>query len=285
MDTTKPKLSKIKVAVVSALVCVLALFALVACASANADNEPKTGTLTYTSIEAEGWTPESPDIIVHYTSDVEGAEDFYHAIHDNDESASIEMFPGHYTAEVLPVLTSDGYLLTCPEVGEFDINAGLVTEGTLKFQKPEAKATVEELDAYLASVTTAKEAGDDTITDDVVTTATSNVDAAKAAIAAEEQAKAEAEAKAQAEAEAAAAAEAAAQSSSTSNGGGSGYSGHSGYTGNGGGGGGNKPAPSGSNSKYGLSVSDEEYERYLENISKAPSDRDTANPGGSHSED
>lgn len=275
--------TKVKTAIVSVLVCVIALFALAACAAANADNEPKTGTLTYTNIEAEGWTPESPDIIVHYTSDVEGAEDFYHAIHDNDDSASIEMFPGHYTAEVLPVLTADGYLLTCPDVADFDIEAGKVTEGTITFTEPEAKATVEELDAYLASITAAHDAGDDTVTDEIVTKATELVDAAKAAIAAEEQAQAEAEAKAQAEA--AAAAEAAAQSSNSGS-----YSAPKSSGGNGGGGS-STPSYSGGGGG-GSHVSDSDWDRYIKNSTDTVNEAhrngesvSTANPGGSRSAD
>lgn len=224
---TIPKSKTLLSAIVALIIAALTIVVVSACTSANAANEPSTGTVSVT-VDSDVWSETDMPVLMHLTSE---DQDFYHAVSFDGTGSEFEVFPATYTSEVLPTLTADGYLLTCSVPAEFTVNAGEVTEGTLTLTKPETKATVEELDAYLATVTAAQMSGDDTVTDDVVTKATELVNAAKAAIAAEEQAKAEAEAKAQAEAEAAAAAEAAAQSSNSGS-----YSAPKSSGGNGGGG-------------------------------------------------
>lgn len=210
--------------IITLVIATLTIVVVSGCASAIAESEPTTGTVSVT-VDSDVWSEADMPIVMHLTSDT---QDFYHAVSYDGTGSEFEAFPATYTSEVLPTLTADGYLLTCDVPAEFTVNAGEVTEGTLTLTKPEAKATVEELDAYLTSVTAAHDAGDDTVTDDVLAKATELVDSAKAAIAAEEQAKAEAEAKAAAEAEAAEA-ETAAQSSNSGS-----YSGTKSSGGNGG---------------------------------------------------
>lgn len=239
---------KSAIAVVAALA--IATLGLVGCApqSGTVEPEPTTGTLTFANIESgDALTEDSTEVIVHFTSE---DQDFYHVVPNNDETATIEMFPGHYTVEVIAPLTADGYLMTAEGMNELDITAGETTEATVTLTKPEAAATANELDTYLATVTTASESGDDTFADGaVLNKATELVNKLKTQIA-----EAEAAAKAQAEAEAAAAAEAerAAAAASTSASGGSSYSGGGSSNGGGSGtsgGGSSAPASSGSDWK------------------------------------
>lgn len=266
--------------IITLVIATLTIVVVSGCASAIAESEPTTGTVSVT-VDSDVWSEADMPVVMHLTSDT---QDFYHAVSYDGTGSEFEAFPATYTSEVLPTLTADGYLLTCSVPAEFTVNAGEVTEGTLTLTKPEAKATVEELDAYLATVTAAHDAGDDTVTDNILAKATELVDAAKAAIAAEEQAKAEAEAKAQAEAEAAAAAEAAAQSSNSGS-----YSGTKSSGGNGGGS--STPSYSGGGGG-GSHVSDSDWDRYIKNsidtVNEAHRNGEsvhTANPGGSRSAD
>lgn len=274
--TSTPKSKTLLSAILALIISALTIVAVSGCASANANNEPTTGTVSL-AVDSPDWTENDAPVVVHLTSDT---EDFYHVVSFDANPSEFEAFPGEYTSEVLSTLTADGYLLTCEVPATFTVEAGMVTNGTLTLTKPETKATVEELDAYLTAVTTARDAGDDTVTDEVVTRATELVNAAKAAIAAEEQAKAEAEAKAAAEAEAAAA--------TTSSNSGS-YSAPKSSSGNGGG----YSTPSGNSGDGGSShVSDSDWDRYIKNSTDTVNEAhrngesvSTANPGGNRSAD
>lgn len=266
----------------SALVLALSCFVFAGCAS-----EPKTSEVTF-NIDAPGWSDDSTVAIAHLTkadddnSDAEDV-DIYQTFTPSDNGSTVELDNGEYTIEWIAPINADRTTYEAVEPQTITVEPDAHVDVTFTVI-PAEQVTKEQLDTALSEINNAKENSNGLISDDVLAKATELVDAAKAAIAAEEQARAEAEAKAQAEAEAAAAAEAAAQSSNSgsyatpkSSGGNGGGSSTPSYSGGGGG---------------GSHVSDSDWDRYIKNSTDTVNEAhrngesvSTANPGGSRSAD
>lgn len=265
----------------SALVLALSCFVFAGCSS-----EPKTSEVTF-NIDAPGWSDDSTVAIAHLTkanddNSDNGEVDVYQTFTPSDNGSTVELDNGKYTIEWIAPINADRttYEAVEPQTITVEPDAHVDVVFTAV---PAEQMTAEKLDTALSEITNAKDNSNGAISDDVVTRATELVDAAKAAIAAEEQAKAEAEAKAQAEAEAAAA-ETAAQSNNSGS-----YSGTKSSGGNGGGS--STPSYSGGGGG-GSHVSDSDWDRYIKNSTDTVNEAhhngesvSTANPGGSRSAD
>lgn len=260
----------------------LTIAALTIVVVSGCSTQPKTSEVAF-NIDAPGWTDDSTAAIAHLTKSDDESVDIYQAFTPSDNGSTLELDNGEYTVEWIVPVNADRttYEAVEPQTITVEPDAHVDVVFTAV---PAEQMTAEKLDTALSEITTAKDNSNGAISDEVVAKATELVDAAKAAIAAEEQARAEAEAKAAAEAEAAAAAEAAAQSSnsgsytpkSTGGNGGSTYSTPS-YSGGGGG------------SSH---VSDSDWDRYIKNSTDTVNEAhrngesvSTANPGGSRSAD
>lgn len=266
----------------SALVLALSCFVFAGCSS-----EPKTSEVTF-NIDAPGWSDDSTVAIAHLTkanddNSDNGEVDVYQTFTPSDNGSTVELDNGEYTIEWIAPINADRttYEAVEPQTITVEPDAHVDVIFTVI---PAEQVTKEQLDTALSEITNAKDNSNDFISDDVLAKATELVDAAKAAIAAEEQAKAEAEAKAQAEAEAAAA-EAAAQSSNSGS-----YATPKSSGGNGGGGS-STPSYSGGGGG-GSHVSDSDWDRYIKNSTDTVNEAhrngekmSTANPGGSRSAD
>ena len=236
MDVSKPK-SKTLLGVIIALV--IAAFTIVVVSGCS--TQPKTSEVAF-NIDAPGWTDDSTAAIAHLTKSDDESVDIYQAFTASENGSTLELDNGEYTVEWIVPVNADRttYEPVEPQTVtvEPDAHVDVVFSAV-----PAEQMTSEKLDTALSEITNAKDNSNGAISDDVLAKATKLVNAAKAAIAAEEQARAEAEAKAQAEAEAAAA-EAAAQSSNSGS-----YSGTKSSGGNGGGGS-STPSYSGSGAGY-----------------------------------
>lgn len=268
----------------SALVLALSCFVFAGCSS-----EPKTSEVTF-NIDAPGWSDDSTVAIAHLTkanddNSDNGEVDVYQTFTPSDNGSTVELDNGEYTIEWIAPINADRTIYEAVEPQTITVEPDAHVDVTFTVI-PAEQVTKEQLDTALSEITNAKDNSNDFISDDVLAKATELVDAAKAAIAAEEQAKAEAEAKAQAEAEAAAAAaEAAAQSSNSGS-----YATPKSSGGNGGGGS-STPSYSGGGGG-GSHVSDSDWDRYIKNSTDTVNEAhrngesvSTANPGGSRSAD
>lgn len=208
MDVSKPKSKTLLGVIIALIIATLTIVVVSGCST-----QPKTSEVAF-NIDAPGWTDDSTAAIAHLTKSDDESVDIYQAFTASDNGSTVELDNGEYTVEWIVPVNADRttYEAVEPQTITVEPDAHVDVVFTAV---PAEQMTAEKLDAALSEITNAKDNSNGAISDDVVTRATELVDAAKAAIAAEEQARAEAEAKAQAEAEAAAAAEAAAQSSNS----------------------------------------------------------------------
>lgn len=274
---TIPKPKTILGATLALIIATLTIVVVSGCST-----QPKTSEVAF-NIDAPGWTDGSTAAIAHLTKSDDESVDIYQAFTASDNGSTLELDNGEYTVEWIVPVNADRTTYEAVEpqtvTVEPDAHVDVVFSAV-----PAEQMTAEKLDTALSEITTAKDNSNGAISDEVITRATELVDAAKAAIAAEEQAKAEAEAKAQAEAEAAAAAEAA--KNTTSN------SGYSAPKSSGGNGGSTSSTPSYSGGGGGSHVSDSDWDRYIKNSTDTVNEAhrngesvSTANPGGSRSAD
>lgn len=207
MDVSKPKSKTLLGAILALIIATLTIVVVSGCST-----QPKTSEVAF-NIDAPGWTDDSTAAIAHLTKSDDESVDIYQAFTASDNGSTLELDNGEYTVEWIVPVNADRTTYEAVEpqtiTVEPDAHVDVVFSAV-----PAEQMTAEKLDTALSEITTAKDNSNGAISDEVVTKATELVDAAKAAIAAEEQARAEAEAKAAAEAEAAAA-EAAAQSSNS----------------------------------------------------------------------
>lgn len=208
MDVSKPKSKTLLGAILALIIATLTIVVVSGCST-----QPKTSEVAF-NIDAPGWTDDSTAAIAHLTKSDDESVDIYQAFTASDNGSTVELDNGEYTVEWIVPVNADRttYEAVEPQTITVEPDAHVDVVFTAV---PAEQMTAEKLDTALSEITNAKDNSNGSISDDVVTHATELVDAAKAAIAAEEQARAEAEAKAQAEAEAAAAAETAAQSSNS----------------------------------------------------------------------
>lgn len=277
MDVSKPKSKTLLGVIIALIIATLTIVVVSGCST-----QPKTSEVAF-NIDAPGWTDDSTAAIAHLTKSDDESIDIYQAFTASDSGSTLELDNGEYTIEwIVPVnVDRTTYEPVEPQTVTVEPDAHVDVVFTAV---PAEQMTAEKLDTALSEITNAKDNSNGVISDEVVTKATELVNAAKAAIAAEEQAKAEAEAKAQAEAEAAAAAEAAAQSNNSGS-----------YTpkSSGGNGGSTSSTPSYSGGGGGSShVSDSDWDRYIKNSTDTVNEAhrngesvSTANPGGSRSAD
>lgn len=261
-------------AIIALIIATLTIVVVSGCST-----QPKTSEVAF-NIDAPGWTDDSTAAIAHLTKSDDESVDIYQAFTASENGSTLELDNGEYTVEWIVPVNADRttYEAVEPQTITVEPDAHVDVVFTAV---PAEQMTSEKLDTALSEITTAKDNSNGAISDEVVTRATELVDAAKAAIAAEEQAKAEAEAKAQAEAEAAAA-EAAAQSSNA---------GYSAPKSSGGNGSNTSSTPSYSGGGGGSShVSDSDWDRYIKNSTDTVNEAhrngesvSTANPGGSRS--
>lgn len=274
---TIPKSKTLLSVIIALIIATLTIVVVSGCST-----QPKTSEVAF-NIDAAGWTDDSTAAIAHLTKSDDESVDIYQAFTASDNGSTLELDNGEYTVEWIVPVNADRttYEAVEPQTITVEPDAHVDVVFTAV---PAEQMTSEKLDTALSEITNAKDNSNGAISDEVVTRATELVDAAKAAIAAEEQAKAEAEAKAAAEAEAAAA-EAAKQSSNSSS-----YSAPKSSSGNGGS---TYSAPSYSGGGGGGShVSDSDWDRYIKNSTDTVNEAHrngervhTANPGGSRSAD
>lgn len=274
---TIPKSKTLLGAILALIIAALTIVVVSGCST-----QPKTSEVTF-NIDAPGWTDDSTAAIAHLTKSDDESVDIYQAFTASENGSTLELDNDEYTVEWIVPVNADRttYEAVEPQTITVEPDAHVDVVFTAV---PAEQMTAEKLDTALSEITTAKDNSNGAISDEVVTKATELVDAAKAAIAAEEQAKAEAEAKAQAEAEAAAA-EAAAQSSNSGS--------YATPKSSGGNGGSTSSTPSYSGGGGGGShVSDSDWDRYIKNSTDTVNEAhrngesvSTANPGGSRSAD
>lgn len=238
---TIPKSKTLLSVIIALIIATLTIVVVSGCST-----QPKTSEVAF-NIDAPGWTDDSTAAIAHLTKSDDESVDIYQAFTASDNGSTVELDNGEYTVEWIVPVNADRTTYEAVEpqtiTVEPDAHVDVVFSAV-----PAEQMTAEKLDTALSEITNAKDNSNGAISDEVVTRATELVDAAKAAIAAEEQAKAEAEAKAAAEAEAEAAAEAATQSSN--------YGSYSAPKSSGGNGGSTYSAPSNSGSGPGYNGND-----------------------------
>lgn len=135
--------------------------ALVAEAEEGAPQKVKVGYEGYEP--AEGDTP----VIVHVTGTTNGnrSVDYYHAVSGTQEE--VELVPGGYSVEYLPVLKAGGSLVTAKDGAV----SAVVEDGALASTAPASEkaaedVTQDDLDNVLDAVKKAVEKGDDTLKGD-----------------------------------------------------------------------------------------------------------------------
>ena len=126
------------------------------------EGEPQKVKVGYEGYEpAEGDTP----VIVHVTGTTDGnrSVDYYHAVSGAQED--VELVPGGYSIEYLPVLKAGGSLVTAKDGAV----SAVVEDGALASKTNEKAAedvTQDDLDNVLDAVKKAVEKGDDTLKGD-----------------------------------------------------------------------------------------------------------------------
>ena len=128
------------------------------------EGEPQKVKVGYEGYEpAEGDTP----VIVHVTGTTDGnrSVDYYHAVSGAQED--VELVPGGYSIEYLPVLRAGGSLVTAKDGA---VSAVVEDEALASTSKTNEKAaedvTQDDLDNVLDAVKKAVEKGDDTLKGD-----------------------------------------------------------------------------------------------------------------------
>lgn len=128
------------------------------------EGEPQKVKVGYEGYEpAEGDTP----VIVHVTGTTNGnrSVDYYHAVSGTQEE--VELVPGGYSVEYLPVLKAGGSLVTAKDGAV----SAVVEDGALASTAPASEkaaedVTQDDLDNVLDAVKKAVEKGDDTLKGD-----------------------------------------------------------------------------------------------------------------------
>lgn len=128
------------------------------------EGEPQKVKVGYEWYEpAEGDTP----VIVHVTGTTNGnrSVDYYHAVSGTQEE--VELVPGGYSVEYLPVLKAGGSLVTAKDGAV----SAVVEDGALASTAPASEkaaedVTQDDLDNVLDAVKKAVEKGDDTLKGD-----------------------------------------------------------------------------------------------------------------------
>lgn len=136
--------------------------ALVAEAEEGAPQKVKVGYEGYEP--AEGDTP----VIAHITGTTDGnrSVDYYHAVSGAQED--VELVPGGYSVEYLPVLKAGGSLLTAKDGAVSAVVEDGAIASTSKTNEKAAKdVTQDDLNNVLDAVKKAVEKGDDTLKGDV----------------------------------------------------------------------------------------------------------------------
>lgn len=128
------------------------------------EGTPQKATLGYAGYEPkEGDTP----VIVHVTGTTDGnrSVDFYHLV--SGASGDVELDPGMYTAELLPVLLEDGSMIS-PKDGQaaFPVDGAAAQAQQAYDAKAEADVTEADLAALLDKIAEATAKGDETLKGD-----------------------------------------------------------------------------------------------------------------------
>lgn len=137
------------------------------------EGEPQRATLGY-----KGYEPEEGDtpVIVHVTGTTDGnrSVDFYHLV--SAASGDVELSPGMYTAETLPVLLADGSMVA-PEGGQasFSVDDAAVEASQAAATKAADDVTEADLAALLGKIAEATAKGDSTLKGDAGKDAASKV--------------------------------------------------------------------------------------------------------------
>lgn len=135
--------------------------ALVAEAEEGAPQKVKVGYEGYEP--AEGDTP----VIAHVTGTTDGnrSVDYYHAVSGAQED--VELVPGGYSVEYLPVLKAGGSLLTAKDGAvSAVVEDGAIASTSKTNEKAAEEVTQDDLDNVLDAVKKAVEKGDETLKGD-----------------------------------------------------------------------------------------------------------------------
>lgn len=128
------------------------------------EGEPQKVKVGYEGYEpAEGDTP----VIVHVTGTTDGnrSVDYYHAVSGAQED--VELVPGGYSIEYLPVLKAGGSLVTAKDGAvSAVVEDGALASTSKTNEKAAEDVTQDDLDNVLDAVKKAVEKGDDTLKGD-----------------------------------------------------------------------------------------------------------------------
>lgn len=128
------------------------------------EGEPQKVKVGYEGYEpAEGDTP----VIVHVTGTTDGnrSVDYYHAVSGAQEE--VELVPGGYSVEYLPVLKAGGSLVTAKDGAvSAVVEDGALASTSKTNEKAAEDVTQDDLDNVLDAVKKAVEKGDDTLKGD-----------------------------------------------------------------------------------------------------------------------
>lgn len=128
------------------------------------EGEPQKVKVGYEGYEpAEGDTP----VIVHVTGTTDGnrSVDYYHAVSGAQED--VELVPGGYSVEYLPVLKAGGSLVTAKDGAvSAVVEDGALASTSKTNEKAAEDVTQDDLDNVLDAVKKAVEKGDDTLKGD-----------------------------------------------------------------------------------------------------------------------
>ena len=128
------------------------------------EGEPQKVKVGYEGYEpAEGDTP----VIVHVTGTTDGnrSVDYYHAV--SGAQGDVELVPGGYSVEYLPVLKAGGALVTAKDGAvSAVVEDGALASTSKTNEKAAEDVTQDDLDNVLDAVKKAVEKGDDTLKGD-----------------------------------------------------------------------------------------------------------------------
>lgn len=128
------------------------------------EGEPQKVKVGYEGYEpAEGDTP----VIAHVTGTTDGnrSVDYYHAVSGAQEE--VELVPGGYSVEYLPVLKAGGSLVTAKDGAvSAVVEDGAIASTSKTNEKAAEDVTQDDLDNVLDAVKKAVEKGDDTLKGD-----------------------------------------------------------------------------------------------------------------------
>lgn len=132
--------------------------------------EAEEGEPQKVKVGYEGYEPDEGDtpVIVHVTGTTDGnrSVDYYHAVSGAQEE--VELVPGGYSVEYLPVLKAGGSLLTAKDGAvSAVVEDGAIASTSKTNEKAAEDVTQDDLNNVLDAVKKAVEKGDDTLKGDV----------------------------------------------------------------------------------------------------------------------